>query len=109
MVEIEAMRFLESGVALVECPDCDARAPSNRVAGPAVQVSRQTQNDYSQYRATVGQAGNGLGSCWRRENVTPILATKLYLLFPSGQSIENNATNFVSCPAFPPVRSGCEQ
>src|SRR5713226_8993041 len=46
---------------------------------PPVSVSRQTENPYPKYRATMGHRTNDLGSRWRRENVTPILATKLYL------------------------------
>src|SRR6266581_3133667 len=34
---------------------------------PAVQVSQQTQNDYSQFRTTVGQGESGLERAWRRE------------------------------------------
>src|SRR5436309_8125577 len=45
----------------------------------AFQVSRQTQNEHSQYRTTMGHGKNDLGSRWRRENVSPILTTKLYL------------------------------
>lgn len=35
-------------------------APSNHMGGPALQVSRQTQNDYSQYRTTMGTGRNCL-------------------------------------------------
>src|SRR5438874_11050452 len=37
------------------------------------------QNSYPRDLPTMGSGKNGLGSSWRREKVTPILATKLYL------------------------------
>src|SRR5437588_7301383 len=37
------------------------------------------QNSYPRDLPTMGSGKNGLGSRWRREKVTPILATKLYL------------------------------
>src|SRR5437763_16894662 len=37
------------------------------------------QNSYPRDLPTMGHGKNGLGSRWRREKVTSILATKLYL------------------------------
>ena len=67
-VPIDLKRFLEGGVTLVECPHCAATRtlePHGRVLRAV--VSRQTQNDDSHYRTTMGQGGNGLGRGWRRE------------------------------------------
>lgn len=50
-------------------PAVHARAPWNHMGGPAVQAAQQTQNEHSQYWKTMGQGGNGLGCCRRREQV----------------------------------------
>jgi chemotaxis response regulator CheB len=71
VVPIEFSRFLESGIALVECPDCaSTRTLEPRGGGPAVQISRQTQNAHSHYRAKMGHERNDLGRDWRREEVS---------------------------------------
>ncbi len=68
VVPIDLKLFLESGVALVECPDCACtRTLEPRDGVLRAVVSRQTQNDYSQYRTTMGQGGTGL-ECYRRES-----------------------------------------
>src|SRR5450755_1431923 len=41
----------------------------------AVQISRQTQNQYSQYGTTMGQGGNGLGCGQRIEEVRESLGS----------------------------------
>src|SRR5579859_107478 len=56
----------------------NAHALSQQGRAP-VQTSREAQSEYAQYRKTVGRDGFRLESGWRRERVTPILATKLYL------------------------------
>lgn len=66
-VPIDLKRFQESGVSLVECPDCASmRTLEPRGAVLRFRVSRQRQNDDSQYRTTMGQKRErGLG-CGRR-------------------------------------------
>ncbi len=69
VVPIPLKRFLESGVALVECPDCACtRTLEPRGGVLRAVVSRQTQNDDSQYWKTMGQDCFGLGCCrWLRD------------------------------------------
>ncbi len=56
VVLIELQRFLESGIRLVECPECQATRTLEPHGGVLrAVVSRQTQNDDSQYRTTMGQ------------------------------------------------------
>jgi hypothetical protein len=56
VVPIDLQRFQESSVRQVECPDCGAtRTLEPRGGVLRFRVSRQTQNDDSQYRTTLGQ------------------------------------------------------
>ena len=76
-VPIDLKRFLESDVALVECPDCAATRTLEPHGGilRAV-VSRQTQNGDSCDLEAVGKGENGLG-CGGSERASEIFGSSM--------------------------------
>jgi hypothetical protein len=78
-VEIEAKRFLESGIKLVECPNC----ASTRSLSPRNGALRFPSHDKRKTRTpNTDQQWARCETVWGvvgGEQVTPILATKLYL------------------------------
>jgi hypothetical protein len=71
IVPIPRERFLESGVSLVECASLwESMDSFARWWSPALQIAQETENEHSQYWATMGQDGFGLECGWLLKSAT---------------------------------------